>query len=324
MVDPEALLLQHADRQHGAFSLAQVIATELPATTLKRRLRAGVWRSLHVGVYAPVGAPPSFAQRCWAALLWAGPESVLSGRTAAFLWSLDGLDREPAVTDDVEISVPRALGLRSQPGLKVRNVRTLDMPDRDAIDGLAVTSLARTVVDLAGVLGPVALEIALDSALRAGRVSRLTVLWRSNAVAKRGRKGARRLRVLLEERKGIGATSASALETLMRRLTINAGLAPMVSQHRVHDGGKHVARPDFAYPEMKIAIEVDGYRFHAGRRMWAIDKRKRSELVARGWIVIEISYDDITTDPDSVAGLIRRARERQERGTATRPGQLSA
>ncbi len=306
--DPEATLLELAARQHGAFSFAQVLAAALPIATIQRRLQQRVWVTLHVGVYACVAATPTFPQRCWAALLWAGRDGVLSGRTAACLWKLDGLDREP---DRIEISVPRALGLRSHAGLKVRNVRTLDVPDRAVIDGLAVTSLARTVVDLAGELRPMALEIALDSALRNGRVARLTVLWRANAVAKRGRKGARLLRALLAERQGLGATSASALETRMRRLTINSGLTPLVSQHRVHDLGKHVARPDFAYPDLKIAVEVDGYKFHAGRRSWAHDKRKRAELVARGWIVIEVSWEDVTGDPDGVARLIRQAIEQQ-------------
>lgn len=64
---------------------------------------------------------------------------------------------------------------------------------------------------------------------------------------------------------------------------------------------------DFAYPDKKLAIEADGYRWHSGRRRWQHDISRGNELIRLGWRVIHVTADDVKHRPDIVAQMIRSA-----------------
>lgn len=59
------------------------------------------------------------------------------------------------------------------------------------------------------------------------------------------------------------------------------------------DGPRFVARVDFAYPEAKLAIEIDGYRWHAGNDAWQRDRRRNNELSRLGWTVLRFTAADL-------------------------------
>ncbi|HYR63338.1 MAG TPA: DUF559 domain-containing protein [Actinomycetota bacterium] len=64
---------------------------------------------------------------------------------------------------------------------------------------------------------------------------------------------------------------------------------------------------DFAYPEARLAIEVDSHRHHSSRKDWAGDRARNGELVALGWRILHITYEELVADPAAVADRIRRA-----------------
>jgi very-short-patch-repair endonuclease len=68
-----------------------------------------------------------------------------------------------------------------------------------------------------------------------------------------------------------------------------------------------VAVVDFAYPDRRIAIEVDGYRWHAGRRRWERDLARRNALTALGWRVLHVTAADIEQRPGDMLAIVRAA-----------------
>jgi very-short-patch-repair endonuclease len=86
-----------------------------------------------------------------------------------------------------------------------------------------------------------------------------------------------------------------------------AGLPEPAVQHRVREGRRIVARLDLAYPDDRIAVPLDGWRFHATRSVWQRDLASRAQLAAMGWRVIPLTWSDVVHRPAEVVALIRRA-----------------
>ncbi len=64
-------------------------------------------------------------------------------------------------------------------------------------------------------------------------------------------------------------------------------------------------RLDFAYPALRLGIELDGYAYHAGRANWRGDLRRRNDLVAHGWTLLHFTWEDVTGDPHTVVRVLR-------------------
>jgi very-short-patch-repair endonuclease len=77
-------------------------------------------------------------------------------------------------------------------------------------------------------------------------------------------------------------------------------------EYKVWDGGEFVARVDFCFPDSKVIIEADGFRWHSGRRAWQRDRERRDQLTSMGWRVIQATWNDLTKNPDR---LVERVRE---------------
>ncbi len=302
MNEAERDVIVLATAQWGVFTRAQALELGLPEATPSRRVREGRWEMVQPRVYRIAGTRGSFRQRAMAATLWAGPGSVISGAAAGRLWGLDDIR-----TSQIEVSVTRDRNRRAIPGIAVRAVRTLARPDTSELEGIPVTSLARTVIDLAQTCDPATLEVAIDAALRTGRTSPTAILLRAKAVGPRGRRGTGTLRALLWERRAGRVASGSALETRVRRMLINAALPLPVSQYRIHDRGRHVARADFAYPEALLVVEVKGYRWRSGRAAWLSDAIRDGEIAARGFRVVTITWDEVRFAPERAVDRVRRA-----------------
>jgi hypothetical protein len=163
-------LLELAARQHGLITHTQARGLGWSAAALRRLIQSGSWIRMLPGVVRSVATPVSFRQTAMAAVLWASSGAVASHVTAARLWRLDGatdLDRR------IDVTIPRRLDRRSD---IVTVHRSTDLPrsDRDAIDGIAVTSATGTLVDLAGVVPVSVLELAAEDAFRRRLTSPLT------------------------------------------------------------------------------------------------------------------------------------------------------
>ena len=78
-------------------------------------------------------------------------------------------------------------------------------------------------------------------------------------------------------------------------------------QHVVENVGRFVARVDFAYPDPRLAIELDGFRSHGQRKTFDQDRTRQNQLVLLGWTVLRFTWSDLTDRGDSVAATLGAA-----------------
>lgn len=299
--ESDALLAKRAEAQYGLFTLHQAVAAGLNRTTVYRRAAAGRYEILHPGVFAIAGLPESWERSVLAACLAAGTGAVASHRTAARVWHL--VDKSE---DVVEITVPRNRRARLK---KVTVHRFADLvPAHTTVRRrIPVTNPLRTMVDLAAVLGAGEVEDALDAGLAwPSLFSVKAVRATLDALGGSGRPGAGVLRAVLDDRALGDRVNDSKLERRMANLLRRAGLPPAVFHYVVETpAGVFLAEVDFAYPEIKLVIEVDGFEAHGTPRAMGKDFVRQNGLVPYGWHVLRFTWRQVTREPDVVARAIR-------------------
>ena len=168
-----------------------------------------------------------------------------------------------------------------------------------------MTSVERTLMDLAAVCGSTRVENAMDDALR----QRLTTLERLQeelgSVARNGRNGCGVLRELVTQRRMHGGSESKFERALFRHLK-KAGLPLPVKQHPVQLEGRN-CRFDFAYPGHRLAIEALGYSQHSERSRWEYDQDRHNLITLDGWRVLYVTYRKMCSDPNLVVDVVRRA-----------------
>lgn len=292
----DAAIARVAAGQHGALTRVQAASAGLSRDAIAHRLRTGRWVQPARGVFVIAGAPASWRQTLIVACFAWGSGAVASHRSAAALWGLPG-GREAVV----ELTVPRNRRRSRTPDAIVHS-GALGRGERRWRDGIELTTPARTLIDLGAVVRADLLEEALDDALRRGLVSRVAMRTALNAAGRR--RGVVAFRRLMAERDGQPFTE-SVFETRLLRMILRAGLPAPLRQHELRDvRGRLIARVDFAYPQHRIAIEADGYRWHAGRARWVQDRARLTRLAAVGWRVVHVTWDQMRDDPDAVIAAI--------------------
>jgi putative AbiEi antitoxin of type IV toxin-antitoxin system/uncharacterized protein DUF559/transcriptional regulator with AbiEi antitoxin domain of type IV toxin-antitoxin system len=291
-----------AARQHGVFARAQAIRLGVTEGEIRWRVGTGRWERVFPKVYRLAGVPGTWHQHAMAACLHWGVHAVISHRAAAKFRSLDGVREARA-----EISVSRN---RNRPRSSRVRVHWLSeaIPKEDitTIDGIPVTKPARTLLDLASTEPDAVVERCLDDALRRRLVS-LSFLERWLADPRRKRhRGAALMGRLLEARATLGVTE-SPLEAQALTLLRSAGLPIPMLQYIVEEDGRFVARLDLAYPEKRVALEIDGFRFHDTRESFDTERARGNELQAIGWKVLRLTSQHLERSPEEVAEWIRRA-----------------
>lgn len=114
---------------------------------------------------------------------------------------------------------------------------------------------------------------------------------------------------MLNERDHRDAQAESRLEALVLQILRRRKLPRPILQYHVIEAGIPIARLDFAYPELRLGIEADGYRWHSGVQRWGEDIQRENRLKLLGWTLLHFSWADVTKRPELVASQIRRALE---------------
>lgn len=282
------MLEDYLRRHDGVITLAQARRSGLSPGAVQRRVRSGQWRRCGTGVYFADDRPFTPAARIRAAVWSRGPRAVASGLAAAWWLGLAAVDPDP-----VEVTVPRTSSGRGAPGIRIRR-RDLSEQDIYESRGLLVTGPALTVLEAATRAGGGA--ALMDSALQ--RRLGLADLQRAHR-RNRGRYGAAEARRLLEAAAG-GARSEA--ERLLIQLLASAGLTGWKANFR--DGPYSI---DVAFPEARVAIEIDGWAFHTDRNAFQNDRVRQNWLSLHGWQVLRFTWLDITQQPERVLAEIRAA-----------------
>jgi very-short-patch-repair endonuclease len=176
----------------------------------------------------------------------------------------------------------------------VHETQALSSRDHTLVDGIPVTTVERTIFDLAAVCSAFTVELAIDNALR----RELTTLDELGAmlrrIGKRGRKGTKLVRRLLAERDPAYAPTESERELMLLRVLREHGLPEPERQFSIYDEfGNFVARPDLVYRDLKIAMEYDSYQHHVGKHPLVRDSRRRNAMTGIGWAVLVATAEDV-------------------------------
>ncbi|WP_176921435.1 DUF559 domain-containing protein [Pseudonocardia oroxyli] len=275
-------------RQGGTVGLGQALTCGLSDDAVRRRVRSRRWRQVYPRVFHASDHPWTDTSRTWAVVLWLGPRGVLSGPAAAFVHGL--ADRAPPV---VGVTVPQRSRLRGRPGIVVRR-RDLAPEDLGVRRGIRLTGVELTVLETALALpdGAAFLDRALQ---RHVPLPPLVAAYHRNL----GARGWSRLRPLLVAAQD---RTASRLERLFLQILRDAHLTGWVANLRI---GSWEA--DVAFPEQRVAIELDGWAWHVEPGRFQGDRTKQNSLALTGWTVLRFTWADVTQRPDHVRAVVRRA-----------------
>jgi very-short-patch-repair endonuclease len=249
-----------------------------------------------------------------AALLHAGPDAAVSHTTALSVWGEWRLERP------LHLTVHESIRRTGTQGLVVHRRKNFDPTSGHCVErkGLRITALPRTVVDSWPLLPPAERRpLALDLARR-GLITAVTL---DEALAERSNVAGRRtLRQTIDL---IGDGCQSELEAHgVLNVFRHRSLPPSVGQFRIvlPTGG---IRLDRAWPEVKLAVELDGARYHSSPEDRRRDLGRDAALAALGWVVLRFTYADVLRDPDAVRArvlAVYRTRLRQLSASAVDQG----
>jgi hypothetical protein len=270
--------------QHGLVRRDQLRRLGVTDRQIHHRLATGVWHQVHPGVYRTSVSPVTAQQRLLAACFAAGPRSIASHASAAWLWGL--LDHSP---DRPVLSVPS----RAHPklgGVELHRLGDLD-PDRVSYrKGIPCTDPLRALVDLAATADSDVVSRALDQGLSSRLISGRAVAAELERRAARGRRGVRLLRHIVASRGIIGAPRASVLERETMLLLDRWGIP--VTGHEVRAGPDDRYRLDFTLLP-PVAMEVDGYTYHWSPEAKAHDEARRNRLRLDGIFLLVYTWIDV-------------------------------
>jgi very-short-patch-repair endonuclease len=275
---PDDVIADLAARQHGLVARGQLLAAGIGSRAIVHRVDTGRLHPLYRGVYA-VGHRVLSPRGRWMAAVLA-TDGVLSHRSAAALWSLRPWQGR------IEITTPRTRTTRA--GLLLH--RAVLPPDETTMhDGIPVTTPARTLLDLAGVLPRHQLQQALNEA----EIQRLP--------------GPRALLDRHPTKKGTGALRTAAAPTHTRS-DLETRFLTFLDDRRFPPPQINVLiegiEVDVAWPGHKLIVELDGYAFHSTHDAFHADRRRDRRLTAAGWRVVRLTWRDLD-EPDALAGELR-------------------
>lgn len=281
-----------AARQHGVVALGQLAALGLGPDGVAHRVGTGRLHRLHAGVYAVGHTNLTQRGRWMAAIVACGEGALLSHRSAAALWDIGA---HPDIR--IDVTVPDRSG-RRRGRITIHRPRSLSDEDRTEVDGIPVTTPARTILDLAGVIGPTALGQAFHEADRRGLLDThaiATLFARAT-----GRRGAGRLRALLAHHRPSPETR-SALEHRFLQLCRRAGLPSPAVNVPVCD-----YEVDALWPAQRLVVELDGYAFHHTRKVFESDRVRDAALQLAGYRVLRITHRRLQEEPNSIVQTIHQ------------------
>ena len=242
-------------------------------------MRSGRLGVLHRGVYSAGGTVLRAEGHRLAAVLACGPGAVLSHRSAAAHWELLATSQER-----IDVTAPRTR--EGVPGIRLHTSRSLDAQDTTSHEGIPITTVHRTLLDLAATARSDRLENALAQAMHLQLYDQRAiddVIARSN--------GHRGTHVLKEATKQEPQITKSMWEIRMLRLVRSAGLPEPICNKALHAPDHGECHPDFYWPAYGLIVETDGWEAHRTLAAFRNDRAKDAALTAAGYKVLRFTWD---------------------------------
>ena len=288
-------LITRAAEHGGYLSRAQLQELGVHPSSIERGLRSGRLTQVVEGIYQ-VFPSDDHADLMRGALL-ALPDAVVSHQSAAHL--LD-FPRLPPLRPTVTIASHRT---HAFPGVMVRRNDDIAPSHLVQVDSLPVTHIPRTAFDLGSVLRFREFEDIAEALILAGRMTEEAFAGITTELARRGKPGSRAAKDFLEMRAG-ALPGSSVLERRGRRLIAEAGLPSPVPEFPIPWAMGQ--RFDDAYPEARLAIEWDSRAWHLQRAAMEADRKRDRIAATYGWLVIRMTWQDITERPDEVVATVEQ------------------
>jgi very-short-patch-repair endonuclease len=291
-----------AEAQHGVVARRQLLAIGVSARAIEGRLGRGILHPVHRGVYTVGHRLLDLRGRWMAAVLAVGPGAVLSHRSASRLWRLQR-------GSSGSISVTRASGWRAPAGVSVHR-SSLPEDERTVVERIPVTTVPRTLLDLAAVVSKRQLERALNEA----EVQRLTDALSLQDLLERypRRPGSAVLRELLRDEAALTGVTVNDFEEdfvalldahCLPRPRFNADVAVRGRNFNV----------DCMWRESRLIVELDGREVHGTARAFETDRERDRLLLADGWRVMRLTWRHVRGDGVAIAEDLRLALEQSGR-----------
>jgi very-short-patch-repair endonuclease len=290
----------------GLVTRKQLLAAGISSTQIWRRLKNRILLPAYPGVYW-VGHREQNAQAWYrAAVLACGDGAVLSGKAAAHLWGiLKGSPPQPHVMTTRDLRIK---------GIRTRRSRRIDSRDVTAFRGIPITTVACTIVDLAGELTEDGLALACHEA---GVKYRTTPAQVDAVLARKpNAKGAAKLRLVMH---GDVRVALSKLERGFLRL-LRAEHLPLPITNKIV-GERRV---DCRWPEQHVTVELDSYQFHNSRHSWQQGYEREREAYAREDAFRRYTWRDVFEDPQRMLAELRTLLVHPSEPGATRAARCSA
>jgi predicted transcriptional regulator of viral defense system len=285
---PEEKIAAIAGGAYGVVTTAELLRAGVSADQIEARALKGSLIRIHRGVYRAGHCAPSMEATYLAAVRRCGEEALLCGRAAAHLLGL--IKRGPPPPPMVAVPTERRV-----PHIRTRRDRRGSERDGTEYRGIPITSVARTLVDLA--VGSSDEELA-RAFHEAGVLHGTTPRQVKAVLARRpSSPDARRVRAIML---GEVRVTLSKLESAFLQVLRNAGL-PLPETNRIA-GGRRV---DCRWPEHQLTVELDSFQFHNSRYAWERDRSREREARAREDAFRRYSWADVDHPRLMVAELRR-------------------
>lgn len=288
-------VIRDAIVSNGGLATRQQLLASVPAAVLDGHIGRRQLLRVFPHVYRLKGPTDESRMMLRAALLHAGPHAALSHTTALAVWG------ERRLEQPLHLTVEAGLRRAGAPELIVHRRKGFDPESDQCVErsGLRITTLHRTVIDSWPLLPPAERRpLALDLARR----GLVTPDLLEEALAERpnvaGRRSLRQTIDLIADGCQSDLEAHGVLNVFRHR-----SLPPSVGQHRIELPVGHV-RLDRAWPEVKVAVELDGARHHTSPEDRRRDLARDRALAALGWVVLRFTYADVLRDPDGVRAKI--------------------
>jgi very-short-patch-repair endonuclease len=303
----DATIVRIALANHNVITTDQATGEGISYVSMLRRCDDGLLDHVDRNIFRLRASASTWDQRALVACHAAGPTARLSHRASSMLWGLDGYPAAP-----IELSTERWARPRRRPGVIVHESLALSPIDRTIRHGLPVTTVVRTLLDLPAVSPVPRVEQAWEDALRKQLCTPEQLVQRFVQIAKRGRRGVKVSRELLEQRTGMYVPTGSVLELKTVRLIESLGIPMPQRQVPVAIDGTTVFL-DLAWLALKIGLECDGMWNHATNVQLPWDASRQNQLTLRNWLILRFSWKAVTTTPDAICDEILHAYRQRER-----------
>jgi hypothetical protein len=288
------------DKQLSVVSRGQLLTLGVTDKVMQYRVRTGgPWQVLLPGVYLGASGTPRLLQKEMAALLYAGPGSLITGPVALMQYSI----RSERDLDTIDVLVPAERQRRSTGFARLQ--RTARMPARITSSGpVRLALVPRAVADTVRQL--TSLKDVRAVVADAVQLGRCTVNELAHELSSGPVRGSAMFRsVLAEVADGIRSTAEGDLRDLIR----TARLPMPLFNPSLYKGDAFLGKPDAWWPEAGVAAEVDSRAFHLSPADWDRTRRRHTLMGAAGIFPLHFSPHDIRTDPATVVQQIKDALE---------------